>query len=66
MEKIKVMPQTPKTTPKESEVRIETQPTNIPQVATPPAVIPPVPATPNVEVAPVPPPRVSGDGRDPF
>jgi len=66
IEKLDKMPQPPKVTPKTSEVRIETQPTSIPQVATPTTVIPPVPATPNVEVAPVPPPRVDGDRRDPF
>jgi len=63
IEKLKEMP---KVTPKTTEVRIETQPNTIPQTATPPAVIPPVPPATNIEVAPVPPPRVDGDRRDPF
>jgi len=70
IEKLDKMPQPPGKTPappKTSEVRIETQPGNIPpQVITPPAVIPPAPAAPNVEAAPVPPPRIDGDGRDRF
>jgi len=65
------MPNPPKVAPKGTEVRIETQPNSIPQIATPPAVtppaiIPPAPAVPNLDTpSAVPAPR-DGDRREPF
>jgi len=57
---------------KQSEVRIENQPSAIPPIAAPQVITPPVtvipqaPTAPSLEVAPIPAPRVDGDRRDPF
>jgi hypothetical protein len=51
--------------PPKQEVRIENQPSPVPQVVAPPAIIPSVPAAPTIEVSPVPAPRIEGV-RDPF